>query len=195
MDEQDIQKAIEFLKQCLQNLLDEKIPIDKLIITKSLRSNYKNPNQIAHKVLADRIAKRDPGNKPASGDRIPFVYIVNSNRRALQGEKIETPGYILNNKVKIDYSHYITNQIMKPVQQLFSLVLEDIPEFKKKIFKVKNLKTTLQKYKKELEPEKYEKKKEEVRCKEIKFLLFDKYLNEISTKRNNNTSITSFFKK
>lgn len=84
---------------------------------------------------------------------------------------------------------------MKPVQQLFSLVLEDIPEFKKKIFKVKNLKTTLQKYKKELEPEKYEKKKEEVRCKEIKFLLFDKYLNEISTKRNNNTSITSFFKK
>ena len=43
--------------------------------------------------------------------------------------------------------------------------------------------------------EKYEKKKEEVRCKEIKFLLFDKYLNEISTKRNNNTSITSFFKK
>ena len=195
MDEQDIQKAIEFLKQCLQNLLDEKIPIDKLIITKSLRSNYKNPNQIAHKVLADRIAKRDPGNKPASGDRIPFVYIVNSNKRALQGEKIETPSYILDNKVKIDYSHYITNQIMKPVQQLFSLVLEDIPEFKKKIFKVKNLKTTLQKYKKELEPEKYEKKKEEVRCKEIKFLLFDKYLNEISTKRNNNTSITSFFKK
>ena len=195
MDEQNIQKAIEFLKQCLQNLLDEKIPIDKLIITKSLRSNYKNPNQIAHKVLADRIAKRDPGNKPASGDRIPFVYIVNSNRRALQGEKIETPGYILENKVKIDYSHYITNQIMKPVQQLFSLVLEDIPEFKKKIFKVKNLKSTLQKYKKELDPEKYEKKKEDVKCKEIKFLLFDKYLNEISTKRNNNTSITSFFKK
>ena len=27
----------------------------------------KNPSQIAHRVLADRIAQRDPGNKPKPG--------------------------------------------------------------------------------------------------------------------------------
>ena len=48
---------------------------ETLIITKSLRGYYKNPDQIAHKVLADRIGERDPGNKPKSNDRIPFVYI------------------------------------------------------------------------------------------------------------------------
>jgi hypothetical protein len=48
-----------------------------------LRSNYKNPAQIAHKVLADRMGKRDPGNKPSSGDRIPFVYIETKNKNAL----------------------------------------------------------------------------------------------------------------
>jgi DNA polymerase elongation subunit (family B) len=85
MKEQNIDQAIKFLKSCLQNIVDEKYPIDKLIITKSLRSGYKNPNSIAHKVLADRIAERDPGNKPSSGDRIPYVYINTTNKKALQG--------------------------------------------------------------------------------------------------------------
>ena len=84
MNEQNIEKAVQFLKQMLQNMIDEKIPIEKLIISKSLRSNYKNPKQIAHKVLADRMGKRDPGNKPASGDRIPYAYIKVKDKKALQ---------------------------------------------------------------------------------------------------------------
>ena len=117
---------------CLQDIVDEKYPIEKLIITKSLRSGYKNPNAIAHKVLADRITARDPGNKPAPGDRIPFVYINTRNKNVLQGEKIETPTFILENKIKIDYSFYITNQIMKPCLQLYSMVLEDLDGYKHK---------------------------------------------------------------
>ena len=53
---------------------------DKLIITKSLRSNYKNPQQIAHKVLADRMGIRDPGNKPKPGDRIRYLFFVKKNK-------------------------------------------------------------------------------------------------------------------
>ena len=34
-----------------------------------------NPTQIAHKVLATRMGERDPGNKPAPSDRIPYCYI------------------------------------------------------------------------------------------------------------------------
>ena len=67
-----------FLKSSLQKVVDGEYGMDKLIITKSLRSNYKNPQQIAHKVLADRIAKRDPGNKPSSGTYSVCVY---SNQR------------------------------------------------------------------------------------------------------------------
>ena len=110
MKKQNIQEAIDFLKSCLQNIVDEKYAMDKLIITKSLRSGYKNPKQIAHKVLADRITTRDPGNKPTSGDRIPFVYVHHSNKKALQGEKIETPTFIKEQKLKIDYSFYIIIQ-------------------------------------------------------------------------------------
>ncbi len=191
MKEKNIQKAVEFLQSSLQNIIEEKYPMDKLIITKSLRSNYKNPKQIAHKVLADRMGKRDPGNKPSSGDRIPFVYIETKNKAALQGEKIEHPEYIIKNKIRPNYSFYITNQIMKPVQQVFALVLEDIDAFKRKKknfqMKVDTLRHTID------DKEKMESKISDLRNKEVKALLFDKYLRETDNLKNNMKSITSFF--
>jgi DNA polymerase elongation subunit (family B) len=195
MKEQNIQKAIDFLRSSLQNLVDEKVSMDKLIITKSLRSGYKNPNSIAHKVLADRITKRDPGNKPSSGDRIPFVYINSSNKKALQGEKIETPTYILENGLKIDYSFYITNQIMKPLQQLFALVLEKIWELQNKKSKISKFKKEVETLRKTVEPEKFEDKLEQTRNKEVKALLFDEYLRVTNNEKEGNQSLTKFFGK
>ena len=191
MKEKDIQKAVEFLQSCLQDIIEEKYPMDKLIITKSLRSNYKNPKQIAHKVLADRMGKRDSGNKPSSGDRIPFVYIESKKKNALQGDKIEHPEYIIKNNIRPNYSFYITNQIMKPVQQVFALVLEDMDSFKRKKknfqMKVDTLKQTI------TDPEKLNNKISDMRNKEVKVLLFDKYLRVTENQKNNMKSITSFF--
>jgi len=191
MKEKNIQKAVEFLQTCLKNIVDEKYPMEKLIITKSLRSNYKNPRQIAHKVLADRIGKRDPGNKPSSGDRIPFVYIETKNKAALQGEKIEHPDYIIQHKIRPNYSFYITNQIMKPVQQVFALVLENIDAFKRKKrnfqMKIDTLKNTID------DPDKLISKISDLKNKEVKELLFDTYIRETDNMKNNMKSITSFF--
>ena len=61
------------------------------MISKTVRTDYANPTQIAHKVLADRIGKRDPGNKPAVGSRVPFVYIQTKGKIYLaREENIET---------------------------------------------------------------------------------------------------------
>tara|TARA_B100000161_G_C33257453_1_gene284113 strand:- start:36 stop:560 length:525 start_codon:yes stop_codon:yes gene_type:complete len=57
------------------------------VITKSLRGYYKNPEAIAHKVLADRIADRDPGNKPKPNDRIPYAYIQVDDKSECKGYK------------------------------------------------------------------------------------------------------------
>jgi DNA polymerase elongation subunit (family B) len=194
MKKQNIKEATDFLKSCLKNIVDEKYPMDKLIITKSLRSGYKNPQQIAHKVLADRITSRDPGNKPSSGDRIPFVYIHNSNKKALQGEKIETPTYIKENNLKIDYSFYITNQIMKPVQQLFALVLEKIWEMQNKKGKIIKFKKEVEQLKKSTPVDKFEDKLESIKNKEVKALLFDEFLRETNNQKTGNQSVMRFFK-
>jgi len=195
MKDKDIEKASEFLQKNIKSLVEGEVPISKLIITKSLRGSYKNPKQIAHKVLADRIGRRDPGNKPSVGDRIPFVYFKNDNKKALQGDRIDNPLYIEEQGLEMDYAHYITNQIMKPVQQVFALVLEKMKSFKK----AKGI--TLRSWYKQLEDlkmkfpdeEVYEKKVDILRNKEVKSLLFDDYLIRIINKRKGNSTIEDFF--
>jgi DNA polymerase elongation subunit (family B) len=194
MKDQDIEKGIAFLEQSLQDIVDEKCGIDKLIITKSLRSNYKNPQQIAHKVLADRIGKRDPGNKPAPGDRIPFVYVHTNSKSKLQGDKIEIPSYIQQHKLKINYSFYISNQIMKPVIQIFALVLEKIPEYKSQKNGLQRKIRMLERKHKD-DREKMNKTIQDLRNKETQILIFNKYLRQTKNNENKNQAITGFFRK
>jgi len=127
----DIQAAFQFVRQAARDLLAGKFPMKRLTITKSLRAEYKAVP--AHKVLADRIGKRDPGNKPSSNDRIPFVYIAPPKGQKApesQGERIETPSFIKEHGLQPDYVFYITNQIAKPVAQVFGLVVEQLPGFR-----------------------------------------------------------------
>lgn len=64
MEEKNIHSALKYLEKGLMDLMNGKYPLETLVISKTLNGYYKNPKQIAHKVLADRIAARDPGNKP-----------------------------------------------------------------------------------------------------------------------------------
>ena len=195
MKEKNVERAVKFLKETLQDVIDEKYNMEKLIITKSLRSGYKNPKQIAHKVLADRIGKRDPGNKPSVGDRIPFVYIHNPNKKALQGDRIENPEYIKEHNIKINYSFYITNQIMKPVQQVFALVLEQLNDFKKKKgHTLRTWKNELAILHKNYDGEDYRKKEEALRNKEVKQILFDPFIRKTNNMNEGLQSISSFFR-
>lgn len=194
MKEGDMEKAIVFLNQCLRDLIDGHVPIDKLTITKQLRSYYANPQQIGHFVLADRIGKRDAGNKPKSGDRVKFAFIVNDTPKALMGEKIETPEYILENNIRLDYTHYITNQLMKPLQQLLGLALENIWRIKGKTLAIKRHREDVQKLMEEEEDvEKFMKKREKLCSKKVEELLFRDILNAIYNEKHGIQKITSFF--
>jgi DNA polymerase elongation subunit (family B) len=124
-----VKDAFDFVQATAKDLLNGKVPMTKLMITKSLRADYANPTRIAHKVLADRIAERDPGNKPSTSERMSFVYIQST--ATLQGDRIETPAFIKEHGLKPDYVHYITNQIAKPVAQVFALELEKLPGVKR----------------------------------------------------------------
>jgi DNA polymerase elongation subunit (family B) len=194
MKEGNMKKAIDFLNECLQNLTQGKVPIDKLTITKQLRSYYANPQQIGHFVLAERMGKRDAGNKPKSGDRVKFAFIVNDTPKALMGDKIETPEYILENNIPLDYTHYITNQLMKPLQQLLGLALEKIWEIKGQTVAIKRHRMEINELMKEEDDfEKFIKKREKFCSKKVEGLLFREILNTIYNEKHGIQRITSFF--
>ncbi len=178
LNERNVEKAIQFVKEKCTELVEGKTSMSQLTITKSLSAKYKpdyikgdiesfekqiaavqkkgaskkNAEEIqrlqeklkekqadlerftypAHKILADRIAERDPGNAPASGERIGFIYVSPTAGQLapkLQGDRIETPAFIREKGLKPDFRYYIEHQLMNPLGQLFGLIVEQIPGF------------------------------------------------------------------
>jgi DNA polymerase elongation subunit (family B) len=126
MEHHSVDEAWEFVRESCDRLRRREFPLEQFIITKSLRGSYKNPDQIAHHVLAERIGQRDPGNKPQANDRIAYAYIQlppdEANREdLLQGDRIETPAWIRQHNLPLDYYHYLTKQIRKPVEQIIAM--------------------------------------------------------------------------
>jgi len=139
MEKRDIRPAQDFVKDMLIKVLKNELPLDKYIVTKQLRDDYKNPDQIAHRVLADRMADRDPGTAPQVGDRLAYIYVSNRKDEKKQGDKIEHLDYVKDKKLKPDTEFYITNQIQNPVAQLFALAIENLDGYNPKV-NYKNMK-------------------------------------------------------
>lgn len=196
LNKQDIQGSIDFLKQQLDDLIAGKTSLDELVITKSLRADYKDPTRIAHKVLSERIGERDPGNKPQVNDRIPYVYIqeepsidpeTGKPRKVLQGERIETPSYITANNLTPDYGFYITNQIMKPVLQLYAIIADKIGLRTEAEYRVAHREFLDA----GMDAEKAADKLMALKEKDVKQLLFDPFLNIINPPKPKTTRKTA----
>jgi DNA polymerase elongation subunit (family B) len=60
-----------------------------------------------------------------------------------------------------DYEHYITNQLMKPIEQVIELVLDEVPEYQERKEAVEKEIATWKDH------EKYEEKREKIRLREV----------------------------
>ena len=131
INKSNLSESIRFLRESLQNLIEGKMSLENLIVSKTLKGSYKDPTKIAHKVLADRIGERDEGNKPMINERVPYVYILLDPgvEVKLQGDRIESPDYIREHNLTPDYKFYITNQLKKPISQLYTLCVDQLPGY------------------------------------------------------------------
>ena len=136
LEDKDVRKAAEFVRTMLVKVLKSELPIEKFAVTKQLRDDYKamakgydgHATIPAHRILADRMTKRDPGNAPSVGERLQYVYIQTDKK--LQADRIETIEFMEKNKLKLDSQFYITNQIQNPVAQLFALCIEKLDGYR-----------------------------------------------------------------
>jgi DNA polymerase delta subunit 1 len=134
--QQDVQGAINYVKSQISDLLQNKMDISRLVITKSLnkgaeyalglggkKEDYKMKQ--AHVELAARMKKRDAGSAPQMGDRVPYV-IVTGAKGAANFEKAEDPIYVLENNLAIDCKWYLSNQLTKPLERVFEPIVDDV---------------------------------------------------------------------
>ena len=125
MHERDPQKAVSVARTVVLNVLQNKEPLEKFVISKALRSGYKNPQSLPHVAVAEKLKKRR-GYPPASGERVPYVFVRDAaNPDGLQAQRAEDPEYVKEHaEVEVDTLYYITNQIMSPITTLLEVVLD-----------------------------------------------------------------------
>ncbi|EAT82147.2 DNA polymerase [Parastagonospora nodorum] len=126
--DQDPEGAQEFVKETIADLLQNKIDLSNLVITKALTKQENKDgtggyaNKQAHVELAERMKKRDAGSAPALGDRVAYV-MIKSASGARNFEKSEDPLYVLENNIPIDTKYYLDNQLAKPLGRIFEPIL------------------------------------------------------------------------
>lgn len=123
--ERNVNGAIEYAKGVISDLLQNKLDISMLVITKSLGRSADDSEYTArqaHVELAMRMKKRDPGSAPAVGDRVAYV-IIQAAKGAPAYEKSEDPVWVLDHNLPIDTEYYLTNQLSNPLMRIFEPII------------------------------------------------------------------------
>ncbi|CAD7936261.1 unnamed protein product [Amoebophrya sp. A120] len=123
------EKAIGFVQQSVSDLLQNKVDLALLVISKSLGRDEYAAKQ-AHVELAERMRQRNPATAPGAGDRVPYV-IVKSMKKTANYEKSEDPMYVLENGLAIDAHWYIDHQLANPLLRIFDPIM---PNASQKLF-------------------------------------------------------------
>lgn len=121
--DRDVDGAVALAKKTISDLLQNKIDISLLIISKSLSGtadDYKNKQP--HVELAEKMRKRDPGSAPSVGDRVPYV-IISAAKGTAAYLKSEDPLYVMEHNIPIDTDYYIEQQLSKPMMRLFKPII------------------------------------------------------------------------
>ncbi|KAI4240393.1 MAG: hypothetical protein LQ352_007643, partial [Teloschistes flavicans] len=119
--DQDVQGAQDYVKDMISSLLQNKIDLSNLVITKALSKADYTAKQ-AHVELAERMRKRDAGSAPTLGDRVAYV-IIKGAGGAKNYERSEDPIFVLENNLPIDTKYYLDNQLAKPLGRIFDPIL------------------------------------------------------------------------
>jgi len=122
LESSDPNPVIATAREAAKNLMQGKVPIEKLLMSKQLASEYKVP--MPHVAVRDKIRARAPGSEPQQGDRVSFVIVKGEGKMY---EKAEDPAWVQEKNIPLDFQYYFTNQFKKPVQDLLEpLVSSDL---------------------------------------------------------------------
>lgn len=117
-------QAIEQARACVLRVLRQEEPLEKFVVSKALRGDYKNTAQ-PHLYVAKKIQRRT-GQPVPSGVRVPFVFVADaSNPDGLLAERAEDPEYVREHGLDLDVLYYLEHQLESPITALLELLVDD----------------------------------------------------------------------
>jgi len=149
----DVDTAVNETRGKILKVLNNEYPIEKFVMSKTLKTGYKNEVQ-PHLIVANKIFERT-GFPVPSGARVPFVYVEDASKAdEKQSFRAEDPIYAKDHGLVVDRLFYAEHQLRNPIVSLFEPLVDDpdvtifgYPEITEKIDVLRNrakdeLKTT-----------------------------------------------------
>lgn len=119
--ERDVQKACDFVKGVVHDLMNGKIPLEKLVMSKKLSRPPKDYKAMAaHVNLAKRLAIEAPETAPISGDRVDYVIYRSGSSKV--SESACLPSEI--GKFALDVEYYLEKQLKNPLMRILEKIVE-----------------------------------------------------------------------
>jgi DNA polymerase delta subunit 1 len=126
MHDRSPEKAISLARESVLRVLRNEEPLEHFVISKALRTGYKNPNSLPHVIVAQKLKERR-GYPPASGERVPYVFIRDPDAMdGLIAKRAEDPEYVREHSVDIDTLYYVENQLLSPITTLLDVLVDDV---------------------------------------------------------------------
>ena len=130
MYDKSTEAALNAARRCIARVLRGEYAIDKFVVSKALRSDYKNQAQ-PHLHVARKLAARR-GYPVPSGTRVPYVFVEDlSKPDCLQAERAEDPEHAVANQLPLDLLYYVDHQLKSPILALLEVL---VPEPEKAVF-------------------------------------------------------------
>lgn len=127
MYQKSVDAALAAARSHVAAILAGTYDIDKFVVSKALRSDYKNEKQ-PHLYVARKLAARR-GFPVPSGSRVPYIFVKDlDNPDCLQAERAEDPEYAAANKMPLDLLYYVEHQVMSPVCALLDVLVANPEE-------------------------------------------------------------------
>ncbi len=113
----DQEEAVKRFGEIVRGLTSGKIPVEKLVVTKSLtRAPERYAGIQPHVELVKKMRIRNPQEAPGVGDRVGYVIVKGTS---LLSKRAEDPNYIKEKGVQVDPKYYIENQLLPPLERIF----------------------------------------------------------------------------
>lgn len=114
--------ALAAARRCIARVLRGEVPMDKFVVSKALRSDYKNQAQ-PHLHVARKLAARR-GYPVPSGTRVPYVFVEDlSKPDCLQAERAEDPEHAAAHQLPLDLLYYVDHQLKSPILALLEVMV------------------------------------------------------------------------
>lgn len=114
----DPMEAVNYFTEIVKRIMRNEVPVSKLVITKTMT---KSPDKYLgiqpHIELVKKIMSRNSVEIPGIGDRISYVIVKGMG---LLSKRAEDPNYVTENGMQVDSKYYIENQLLPPMERIFS---------------------------------------------------------------------------